>query len=221
MSTIHITKSITIEKNGQRITLEGAELEQLIQQAIGSVGYKALQQPVPAPVIQQPRPAIQQQPAPPVAKPQVPTPAVKAKGRGRKAGGKTASGSSDKVHISDEKKQAIMAHINSRLSNIPQTLSFLLEGMSYVPNYLPYIRNMLEAQQNVGKVMSGKRVLYFAKGQPQEQQQQPPQQPSYAETATTTPTQEAITTEQQQGFESQQPQENQGMEMATTSATIS
>ena len=67
-------------------------------------------------------------------------------------------------HMSDEKKREIINNVNKRLSDAPKTLSALLEGVSYVPNYLPVIRKMVEGQQNVAKRQVGKRTLYFLKG---------------------------------------------------------
>lgn len=67
------------------------------------------------------------------------------------------------MHISEEKKKQVLEHLGKRLSSRPQTLSSLLEGVSYVPNTLPVIRKMLEAQKNVAKKMVGKRTLYFRK----------------------------------------------------------
>jgi hypothetical protein len=66
-------------------------------------------------------------------------------------------------HMSDEKKKEIINNVNKKLSDVPKTLSALLDGVSYVPNYLPMIRKMVESQQNVAKKQVGKRMLYHLK----------------------------------------------------------
>ncbi len=66
-------------------------------------------------------------------------------------------------HMSDEKKKEIINNVNKKLSGTPKTLSALLDGVSYVPNYLPIIRKMVESQQNVAKKQIGKRMLYYIK----------------------------------------------------------
>lgn len=66
-------------------------------------------------------------------------------------------------HMSDAKKKEVMDHVSKRLSAKPRTLSGLLDGVSYVPNYLPMIRKMVEGQGNVAKKQVGKRTLYFKK----------------------------------------------------------
>lgn len=66
-------------------------------------------------------------------------------------------------HMSDAKKKEIMDHIGKRLSAKPRTLSSLLDGVSYVPNYLPMIRKMVESQGNVTEKQVGKRTLYLRK----------------------------------------------------------
>lgn len=66
-------------------------------------------------------------------------------------------------HMSDEKKKEIISNVNKKLSGTPKTLSALLDGVSYVPNYLPMIRKMVESQQIVAKKQVGKRTLYYLK----------------------------------------------------------
>jgi hypothetical protein len=66
-------------------------------------------------------------------------------------------------HMSDEKRKEIINNINKNLSGTPKTLSALLDGVSYVPNYLPMIRKMVESQQIVAKKQVGKRTLYYLK----------------------------------------------------------
>lgn len=66
-------------------------------------------------------------------------------------------------HMSDGKKKDIINNVNKKLSGTPKTLSALLDGVSYVPNYLPAIRKMVEGQQNVAKKQVGKRTLYYLK----------------------------------------------------------
>ncbi|WP_148699251.1 hypothetical protein [Candidatus Nitrososphaera evergladensis] len=66
-------------------------------------------------------------------------------------------------HMSDDKKKEIINNVNKKLSGTPKTLSALLDGVSYVPNYLPVIRKMVESQQNVARKQVGKRTLYYLK----------------------------------------------------------
>src|SRR5438093_7827239 len=54
-------------------------------------------------------------------------------------------------HMSEAKRTAILQHFNNQLSAKPKTISKLLNGITYVPNYLPHIRKMIEAQRNVAK----------------------------------------------------------------------
>jgi primosomal protein N' len=71
---------------------------------------------------------------------------------------------SEPVHMSDGKRKRLKDHIVSRLTEKPQPLTKLLDGASYVPNYLPVIRQMVEEDKSIGKVMKGrKRALYFKK----------------------------------------------------------
>ena len=67
------------------------------------------------------------------------------------------------VHMSDEKRKGIMDNVGKKLSSTPKTLSTLLDGVSYVPNYLPVIRKMVEGRQDVAKKAVGKRILYLRK----------------------------------------------------------
>jgi len=68
--------------------------------------------------------------------------------------------------MSEEKRSEILGHINKRLSSKPVTLSSLLKGISYSPNYLPYIRRIVEDQSNVAKRKIGKRIYYsFSSGE--------------------------------------------------------
>jgi hypothetical protein len=63
--------------------------------------------------------------------------------------------------MSEAKRNEILKHVNKKLSSKPRTLSNLLKGVSYVPNYLPAIRQMVEDQKHVSKKMIGKRTFYF------------------------------------------------------------
>jgi hypothetical protein len=65
--------------------------------------------------------------------------------------------------MSDAKKREIMDNVDKKLSSTPKTLSALLDGVSYVPNYLPAIRKMVEEKQNIAKKQMGKRTFYFLK----------------------------------------------------------
>lgn len=84
--------------------------------------------------------------------------AIREKGRQVKA-----KSSSSKLTIREEKRDEIMNHVGRRLSSKPQTLSSLLEGISYVPNTLPIIRKMVEDRRDVAKKIMGKRMFYFRK----------------------------------------------------------
>ena len=66
--------------------------------------------------------------------------------------------------MSGAKKNEILKYINKKLSEQPRTLSNLLEGVSYIPNHLPMIRQILEGQPHVAKKAIGKRTYYSAKG---------------------------------------------------------
>lgn len=66
-------------------------------------------------------------------------------------------------HMSDAKRKEIMENVDKKLSSTPKTLSALLDGVSYVPNYLPAIRKMVEGKQNVAKKQVGKRTFYSLK----------------------------------------------------------
>ena len=119
---VKITKSFTIdiEKDGQKITIEPDEIEQI---------KSALEE------------------------------ALREKGRQTT----TKPSSSSKLTIREEKRKEIMDHISKKLSAKPQTLSSLLDGISYVPNTLPFIRKMVEDRKDVAKKMIGKRMFYFRK----------------------------------------------------------
>jgi CTP-dependent riboflavin kinase len=75
--------------------------------------------------------------------------------------GRSSSIKKKKLHMSDAKRKEILQHVNKQLSIRPKTLSNLLKGISYVPNYLPHIRAMVEGQQKVAKKILGKRTLYY------------------------------------------------------------
>jgi hypothetical protein len=90
--------------------------------------------------------------------------------RGRKSSKKDNSspqkGRKTKVpYMSENKRQEIIKHISRQLSAKPKTLSALLEGVSYVPNYLPTIRQMVESRgKNIHREKIGKRIYYSKKG---------------------------------------------------------
>jgi hypothetical protein len=68
-------------------------------------------------------------------------------------------------YMSENKRQEIIKHITRQLSAKPKTLSALLEGVSYVPNYLPTIRQMVESRgKNIHREKIGKRIYYSKKG---------------------------------------------------------
>ena len=94
--------------------------------------------------------------------------AVREKGREVKVnrkptGTKATSSKKQPVHMSEEKRKGIMSNVDKKLSETPKTLSALLDGVSYVPNYLPAIRKMVEGRRDVVKKIVGKRTLYFRK----------------------------------------------------------
>lgn len=92
--------------------------------------------------------------------------AVREKGREVKVSQKPAkapSGKKQPVHMSEEKRKGIMSNVDKKLSETPKTLSALLDGVSYVPNYLPAIRKMVEGRRDVVKKLVGKRTLYSRK----------------------------------------------------------
>jgi len=94
--------------------------------------------------------------------------AVRQKGREAKVnrkptGTKATSSKKQSVHMSEEKRKGIMSNVDKKLSETPKTLSALLDGVSYVPNYLPAIRKMVEGRRDVVKKIVGKRTLYFRK----------------------------------------------------------
>ena len=66
--------------------------------------------------------------------------------------------------MSEAKKNEILKHVNKKLSEQPRTLSNLIEGISYIPNHLPMIRQIVEDQPHVTKQVIGKRTYYSAKG---------------------------------------------------------
>jgi hypothetical protein len=126
---VKVTKSvmIEIEKDGNRITLNQSEFDDIKRQLEA---------------------------------------AVREKGREVKVSQKPAKATSSKkqpVHMSEEKRKGIMSNVDKKLSETPKTLSALLDGVSYVPNYLPAIRKMVEGRRDVVKKIVGKRTLYFRK----------------------------------------------------------
>lgn len=179
---LKIAKNITIEKDGQRITLSDEELKQIVRQAMGQELELPQTIPVNPPMIEPPT----------ITEQKVTAPKAKSSMKKQKAHKPQTASGDQQVHISEEKKSQIMSHVHSRMNEIPQTLSFLLEGISYVPNYLPFIRKMIENEPGVSKVMNGKRVLYFKK---RAVQAMPPEQ--IAPAAPSPSNNNQVTTEQQ------------------------
>jgi hypothetical protein len=68
------------------------------------------------------------------------------------------------LSMSETKRQEIMEHVYRQLSARPKTLSALLKGISYSPNYLPMIRKLVESRGNISHRMIGKRTYYARKG---------------------------------------------------------
>ncbi len=82
--------------------------------------------------------------------------------KGRKGGGGRKGHKKSLAGMSDAKRKSIVDHVNKRLSSSqPQTLSHLLKGMSYSPNHLPLIRQMVEDQKHVSRKVIGKRTFYL------------------------------------------------------------
>ena len=132
---VKITKSVSIEieKDGKSITITPDELEEIKRQLDDAIRERGREF----------RAKLQGNQAAKISSSRVAAPAPKA------------------FHMSDTKKKEVMDHVNKRLSAKPRTLSALLDGVSYVPNYLPMIRKMVEGQNNVAKKQVGKRTLYF------------------------------------------------------------
>lgn len=86
--------------------------------------------------------------------------------RGTKVGSSILAAS-----MSETKRQEIIDHVNKQLSARPKTLSALLKGVSYVPNYLPAIREMIENRGNIAKEVIGKRKYYSRKSSPSQTSQ--------------------------------------------------
>lgn len=142
---VKITKSFTIdlEKDGQRITIGPDEIQDIkktLEDALRQMGKE-----------------IQAKRGRTIATSSAASPS------------RTLSKGTTKPHISEQKKKEILDHVNKKLSSTPQTLSSLLDGVSYVPNYLPFIRKMVEGQDGVAKKTVGKRTLYFRKGKEEKQ----------------------------------------------------
>lgn len=74
-----------------------------------------------------------------------------------------AQPNNSKSQVSEEKKKQIMDHVGKRLSSRPQTLSSLLNGISYAPNTLPFLRRMVEGRRDIRKKTEGKRTYYLRK----------------------------------------------------------
>lgn len=68
------------------------------------------------------------------------------------------------VHMSEDKKKQLRDHVLKKLTAEPQSLTTLLKGVSYVPNYLPFIRDMIEQDDAIGVYNVGKRAMYYKKG---------------------------------------------------------
>lgn len=84
------------------------------------------------------------------------------KKRGRR---KTRKRHGSPAAMSKAKKESILDHVRRKLSAEPQTLSNLLRGISYSPNHLPMIRQVVEGQPRVTRQLIGKRTYYSAKGE--------------------------------------------------------
>ena len=89
-------------------------------------------------------------------------------GNGHAARKKSKNTRKGSTQMSEAKKAEIIKHVNKRLSSKPRTLSNLLKGISYVPNNLPAIRQLVEGQPRVSKRMIGKR-MYYQRGSAQQQ----------------------------------------------------
>jgi hypothetical protein len=65
--------------------------------------------------------------------------------------------------ISEAKMNEIVKHVERELSETPRTLSNLLNGISYIPNHLPMIRDRIEKEPYISRKIIGKRTYYFLK----------------------------------------------------------
>lgn len=65
--------------------------------------------------------------------------------------------------ISEAKMNEIVKHVERELSETPRTLSNLLNGISYIPNHLPMIRERIEKEPHISRKIVGKRTYYFLK----------------------------------------------------------
>lgn len=71
--------------------------------------------------------------------------------------------SSPKVHMSPHKCDAIIEHVVDKLTNEPQSLTQLLKGIPFVPNYQPVIKEMIENDSRIAIHKSGRRIFYSKK----------------------------------------------------------
>jgi hypothetical protein len=76
--------------------------------------------------------------------------------------------------MSEPKKEEIIKHVNNKLSSKPRTLSNLLNGVSYIPNHLPIIRQLVENESHISKKVIGRRTYYFLKNADSERLAKPP-----------------------------------------------
>jgi hypothetical protein len=74
--------------------------------------------------------------------------------------------------ISQEKKDRILAHVRTRLSDSPQSLSKLLDGATYAPNDLPQLREYIEKQSDISRMTAGKLTYYFKSASKPQQETQ-------------------------------------------------
>jgi hypothetical protein len=76
--------------------------------------------------------------------------------------------------MSEPKKEEIIKHVNKKLSSKPRTLSNLLNGVSYIPNHLPMIRQFIENEPHISKKIIGRRTYYSLKEADSERLARPP-----------------------------------------------
>jgi hypothetical protein len=136
---VKVNPSLTLElKGGQTITIDLQEARQLVKSLAKFIQGNGR------------------------AKNITPPTSVKQKKKGRKNSGRKSHRRS-LAGMSDAKQKSMLDHVSKRLSSDPQTLSYLLKGISYSPNHLPMIRRLVENQPHVAKQVIGKRTYYSAK----------------------------------------------------------
>ena len=170
---LKVSRSITLqlEKSGQKITLDFDEAKEIIKSL--SQLANQMESNVTATTIE--GNSKQNSTTTKKRKVKAAYKNEKKRGNGRRRRGRKSSKKNKSApqkdrktkvpYMSENKRQEIITHISRQLSAKPQTLSALLEGVSYVPNYLPTIRQMVESRgKNIRREKIGKRIYYSKKG---------------------------------------------------------